>query len=410
VSAAPHIVIVGAGLAGVRTAQALREFGHAGGITILGAEANAPYDRPPLSKGLLLGRQDEADCALLKGEDAVALRTNASVEHIDRAAHRVRLASGEVLHYDRLLLATGAEPRRLTLPGADRAGVFYLRTLEDARALRGELRPGRRLAIVGGGFIGLEVAASAVAAGCEVTVLEAGERLLMRAVPAEIAAHIEARHRAADVRFRFGVSLAAIEGTARAEFVKLADGERIACDAIVVGIGAVPRTALAEATGLEIDNGIAVDARLRTSDPDIHAIGDACSFPHPLAGRRIRLECWKNAEDQARVAARNLMGGSEAYAAVPWFWSDQYELSIQIAGLPAFASETIERPMPDDSRLLFHLNGEGRLVAASAAGGAAIGRDIRLAQMLIARGAMPLRTELTDPARKLKSLLATEVA
>jgi 3-phenylpropionate/trans-cinnamate dioxygenase ferredoxin reductase subunit len=413
VSASRAIVIVGGGLAGVRTAQALREFGHTGEITILGAETNAPYDRPPLSKALLLGKQSEAECGLLAPDEMTAqrivMRTDARVSAIDRAEHCVRLAAGETLHYDRLLLATGARPRRLSLPGAELDGVHYLRTLEDARALRDALQPGRRLAIIGGGFIGLEVAASAVAAGCEVVVLEMGERLLMRAVPAEISARIEARHREAGVGFRFGASIEQIEGSERAERVRLADGEWIACDAVLVGIGAVPRTALAEAAGLEIDNGIAVDAQLCTSDPEIYAIGDACSFPSVLAGRRIRLECWKNAEDQARVAARNLLGGREAYTAVPWFWSDQYELSIQIAGLPAFASETVERPMAG-ARLLFHLAADGRLVAASAVGVGAIGREIRLAQMLIAHGAAPSREELADPAVKLKSLLATETA
>jgi 3-phenylpropionate/trans-cinnamate dioxygenase ferredoxin reductase subunit len=410
-----NIVIVGAGLAGARAAQALRACGHAGAVTLLGAESTVPYDRPPLSKAVLCGTQDEAECVLLAPELAASqridLRTGAAVVSIDRAAHTVTLANGEVLPYDRLLLATGAEPRRLSVRGAELPGVHYLRTLEDARELREALQPGRRLAIVGGGFIGLEVAASAAQSGCEVVVLEAGERLLMRAVPAAIAAHIENRHRAAGVEFRFGVQLAAIEGAECARRVRLESGEEIACDAVVVGIGAAPRTALAASAALDIDNGIAVDACLRTSDPDIYAIGDVCSFPHPLAGgRRIRLECWKNAEAQAERVARNLLGADDAYVAVPWFWSDQYELSIQIAGLPMFASETVERPMSGDARMLFRLADDGRLVAASAVGGNAIGREVRLAQMLIERNARPSREALADPSVRLKSLLATETA
>jgi 3-phenylpropionate/trans-cinnamate dioxygenase ferredoxin reductase component len=292
--------------------------------------------------------------------------------------------------------------------GAMKAGVTTLRTADDARRLAVRLSPGQRIAIIGGGFIGLEVAASARRAGCDVTVIEAGERLLMRAVPSEIAERMEARHRAAGVRFRFAAQVAEIGGTDAVREVRLADGERMPCDTVVVGIGADPRTALARAAGLEIASdtkGIVVDERLATSDPDIFAAGDVASFPHPLYGARIRLECWKNAEDQARVAARGMIGAVGRYQAVPWFWSDQYELSIQIAGLPPFGSAQVARETAE-ALLLFHLRDDGTLAAASGVGTGAIGRDVRIAQLLIERGVRVEPSDLADPSVKLKSLLS----
>lgn len=336
-----HMVIVGAGLAGARASAELREAGFDGRITLIANEPHAPYDRPPLSKAVLLKAKAPGDCALFGdtffADRAIDLKLAASVVEIDRAGRAVLLDNGECIGYSRLLLAIGASPRTLSLPGSELPGVLTLRTVDDARALAARLHHGQHVAIVGGGFIGLEVAASAVAAGCRVTVIEAGERLLMRAVPPEIAARIEARHRDAGVQFRFGAQLTAVAGAGAAEEVCLADGEAIRCDTVVVGIGAAPHMALAQAAGLEVADGIVVDDRLCTSDPDIFAAGDACSFPHALYGRRVRLECWKNADDQGRHAARNMLGEDRRYREVPWFWSDQYELSIQIAGLPGFA-------------------------------------------------------------------------
>lgn len=407
-----HMVIVGAGLAGARASAELREAGFAGAITLIGGEPHAPYDRPPLSKAVLLKEKSTDDCALFGdtffADHAIDLKLAARVADIDRAARAVVVDSGERIGYSRLLIATGASPRRLSVSGSNLPGVVTLRTVDDARDLAARLHHGQSVAIVGGGFIGLEVAASAIAAGCRVTVIEAGERLLMRAVPREIAARIETRHRDAGVRFRFGARLAAIEGARAAEGVRLADGELISCDTVVVGIGAAPRTALAQAAGLEVADGIVVDDRLRSSDPDVFAAGDVCSFPHPLHGCHVRLECWKNAEDQGRIAARNMLGQNLRYGEVPWFWSDQYELSIQIAGLPAFASRVVARET-SEALLLFHLSADGSLIAASGVG-RAVGRDIRIAQMLIARHARLSAQELADPSVKLKSLLVAEAA
>lgn len=407
-----HMVIVGGGLAGARAGAELREAGFDGPITLIASEPYAPYDRPPLSKAVLLKEKSPDDCALFGdaffADHAIDLKLAASVVEIDRVARAVLLDNGEHIGYSRLLIATGASPRMLSVPGSELSGVVTLRTVGDARDLAARLHHGQHVAIIGGGFIGLEVAASAIAAGCGVTVIEAGEHLLMRAVPQEIAARIEARHRDAGVQFRFGARLAAIAGASAAEEVRLADGEVIRCDTVVVGIGAAPRTALAQAAGLDVADGIVVDDRLCTSDSAIFAAGDACSFPHALYGCRVRLECWKNAEDQGRIAARNMLGENLRYREVPWFWSDQYELSIQIAGLPAFASEVVVRET-SDALLLFHLSADGSLIAASGVG-RAVGRDIRIAQMLIGRNARISAEELADPSVKLKSLLVAEAA
>lgn len=400
------MVIVGAGEAGARAATALREEGWDGPVILVGGEVHPPYERPPLSKAVLLAEAEPVATTVLDRDRAAALGIDlilrTEVAAIDRAACTVALADGRTLPYSRLLLATGARPRRLTLPGHEQA--LYLRRFDDALALRPLLRPGVRLAVIGGGFIGLELAAAAVARGCAVTLVEALPRILMRGVPAEIAAVIADRHRAAGIDLRTGIGIDRIEPDA----VVLADGSRIAADAVVAGIGAVPETALAEAAGLAVDNGIAVDATLATSDPDIFAAGDCAACAHPLyAGRRIRLEAWRNAQDQGALAARNMLGRGEAIAAVPWFWSDQYELTLQIAGLADEGRTIIARDLGDGVQLLFHLAADGRLVAASGVGPLGkIAREIRLAEMLIAQRAAPDPDALASPAVRLKSLLA----
>ena len=274
--------------------------------------------------------------------------------------------------------------------------------------MRAALVPGARIAIIGGGFIGLELAASAVERGARVTLVEAAPRILMRGVPPGIAALVAARHARAGVAIRTGTGIAGIEATGGATVIRLADGGGIEADAVIVGIGAVPETELAQAAGLALDNGIRVDGRLETSEPGIFAAGDCCSFPHPLyGGRRIRLEAWRNAQEQGSLAAGNMLGAGENHAAVPWFWSDQYDLCLQIAGLADGAATTVERAEDGQSSLLFHLDAEGRLIAASAFGPiGAIAKDIRLAEMLIAQRAMPDAALLAAPGLKLKSFLA----
>lgn len=394
-------VIVGTGEAGVRTALALREHGWAGPITLIGEEPHAPYERPPLSKAVLLAGPDTppppiADAGLLAGH-AITPLFGVTVTAIEWRTRTLALSDGGTLPYDRLVLATGCRPRRLPM-----AGAHYLRTLGDAWALRRQFRPGRRLVVIGAGFIGLEVAASAREHGMAVTLIAGASRVLARGVPAVLAERIADRHRAAGVDLRFGVSVTAMaDGT-----VTLSDGTTLAADTIAAGIGAVPNTDLAQGAGLKIDNGIAVDETLRTSDPAIFAVGDCASFPHPLyGGERVRLEAWRNARDQGVHAARSLLGGTEPYQAVPWLWSDQYDLHLQVAGIIGNHTVTVSREIAGDALLLFHLEPDGRLSAASALGPlSAVSKDMKIAERLIAARAVP------DPAAlakgRLKGLLA----
>jgi len=410
VAAKLGIVIVGAGECGVRAAFALREEGFEGPVTLIGAEPHLPYERPPLSKDMLAwdeprGRSIAEESRF--AEAGITLVRSAQAVAVDRAARTVSLADGTALPYRRLLLATGASPRRLPMAEGIAACV-YLRTHDDALAIRDRLTSGARVAVIGGGFIGLELAAAVRRRGCAVTVIETQPRILMRGVPAEIAAVIHARHEAAGVRIRCGAGIAAIEPLDHGARILLEGLSPVDADLVVVGIGAVPNTQLAEAAGLALDNGIAVDAHLRTDDPAIFAAGDCCSFPLDIyGGRRVRLESWRNAQEQGALAARNMLDRAEPHAAVPWFWSDQYELTLQIAGLPDEGMGTVRRDLGDGAFLLFHIAADGRLVAASGIGpGNAVARDIRLAEMLIARRATPPPEKLAAPETKLKSLLA----
>ena len=263
------------------------------------------------------------------------------------------------------------------------------------------------MAVVGGGFIGLELAAAAVSLGCQVTVLEAADRLLGRAVPSEIAALVHARHAAAGAVIRCGVTLTVITESEDAVTITLGDGASIDCDVLVVGIGAVPETSLAEKAGLAVDNGIKVDDHLATTDPDIFAAGDCCSFPHPLFdGRRIRLEAWRNAQDQAVIAAHNMLGAERTYDAVPWFWSDQYELSLQVAGLPAESVTEVVRARPDGVDIRYGIDDAGRLVSVAAVGpGNAVAKDVRLAEMAIGKRIVAEPAALADPTVNFKQFL-----
>ena len=402
----PGIVIIGAGKAGATAALALRQGGYTGAVTLLGAEPHAPYDRPPLSKAALLEQEPPSPAWVLTPELAAAqnisLRRGAEVIGIAPPARRVHLAGGTSLPYDKLLLATGAAPRRL--PGAE--GVLYLRNYEDALALRARLVPQSRVAIIGGGFIGLELAAAASQRGAVVTLIESAPRVLMRGVPAAVAAAVAARHAQAGVNLLPGTGITRIARAGAEHQLHLADGSLLTADLVIAGIGAAPETRLAAAAGLALDNGIAVDAGLRTSDPHIYAAGDCCAFPHPLyAGRRIRLEAWRNAQDQGEAVAQAMLGGTQAFQAVPWFWSDQYDICLQVAGLAEPDAPTIERHLPDGTVLHFQCDAQGRLIAAAAAGRMSLGKEIRLAEMLIARRAHPSPAALAAPDVSLKSLL-----
>lgn len=404
------MVIVGAGECGTRAAFALREHGFTGPVSLIGAEGHLPYERPPLSKQTVVQATEPAPKAIADAahfsDAGITLMRTTKVDCIDRADRLLHLDGKGEIRYDRLLLATGAEPRRLTNVHKNRH-CFYLRTFEDALALRPHFARQRRVAIIGGGFIGLELAASARSVGCTVTVIEAQPRILMRGVPADIAAVVQDRHEMQGVRIVCGQNIVAIDEMKDDVDISLANGETIAADLAVIGIGATPNTELARMAGLEIENGIKVDSYMQSSDPNIFAAGDCCSFPLAIyGGRRVRLEAWRNAREQGALAARNMLGARESHTAVPWFWSDQYDLGLQIAGLPDEGTHIVRRDMGAGVFLLFHLADNGRLVAASGIGpGNAVAKDIRLAEMLIAGRASPTCEELADSAVNLKALL-----
>ena len=324
----PTFVIIGAGLAGAKAAEALREKGFDGRIVLLGDEHDRPYERPPLSKDVLTGKA-ERESAFVHPESWYAdhdidLRLGTLVTAVDRAAHEVVLGDGSRVGYAKLLLATGAEPR--TLPGAE--NTLRLRRFGDTERLRHVLATGSRLAVVGAGWIGLEVAAAARQAGLDVTVLEALELPLLPVLGREAARVFADLHTAHGVDLRLGVRVA----EAGPDRVRLTDGTRIDADAVLVGIGAVPNTTLAEAAGLVVDNGVQVDAHLRSSDPDIFAAGDVANAYHPLLGRHLRVEHWANALNQPTVAAAGMLGADEVYDELPYFFTDQYDLGMEYLG------------------------------------------------------------------------------
>jgi len=403
------VVIIGAGECGARAAFALRENGHTGKVVLIGAEPLHPYERPPLSKAGLADGAEPVYVAPRQrfAEQDIDLKTAVSVTGIDCAARQVALSTDEQVAYDALLIATGATARRLPFGPKPGKRILTLRTFEDALNIRPHLGEGRHLAIIGGGFIGLELAATARKSGARVTLVEGLPRVLSRGVPASIASAIAARHSAEGVDLRCGVSIAELEETGKEATIVLTDGTRIVANLIIVGVGAAPNVALAESAGLAIDNGIAVDDRLRTSAAGVSAAGDCCSFPLALYGsRRVRLEAWRNAQDQGTLAARNILGHDQPISAVPWFWSDQYDLTLQVAGLAEGAATHVTRRLGGNAFIEFHMAQDGRLLAASGISeGNAVARDIRIAEMLIARRARPDPEKLSDPDIRMKSLL-----
>jgi 3-phenylpropionate/trans-cinnamate dioxygenase ferredoxin reductase component len=330
--------IVGASLAGAKAAETLREEGFDGRLVLLGAEGERPYERPPLSKDYLRGEAERESAyvhaAGFYAEHDIELRTATVVSGVDAGAGELELEGGERLGYDRLLLATGAEPRRLRLPGADLPGIHLLRTFADSDALRERLDAGGRLVVVGAGWIGSEVAASARQRGMDVTVIAPEAVPLERVLGLEVGAVYRELHRDHGVDLRMEAGVVAFEGDGRVERVRLQHGAAIECDAVVVGVGAAPRTGLAEAAGLAVDNGVLVDGRLETSVPGIFAAGDVANHLHPVLGR-LRVEHWDNALQQGPAAARAMLGSEEPYARTPYFFSDQYDVGMEYSGHPA---------------------------------------------------------------------------
>ncbi len=358
-----RVVIVGAGQAGAALAARLRALGHQGQITLIGEEPAPPYQRPPLSKAYLLGEMEEERLWLRApgfwAENGIDLRLGTRVTAIDRAARTVTLGE-EVIPYDHLCLTTGSSPRRLPAAiGGDLGGVFTVRTLADVDAMRAEFAPGRRAVIVGGGYIGLEAAAVAARRGVQATVLEMAPRILQRVAAPETSDHVRALHRAQGVTILEDTGLDRLLGDTRVTAARLKDGREIAADFVIAGVGITPNDALARDAGLTIDNGIATNEFGQTSDPAIWSAGDCASFPY--RGTRIRLESVGNAIDQAEAVAANILGAGEPYVAKPWFWSDQFDLKLQIAGLNTGYDRIVTRKGDGDAVSFWYYAGASLL-------------------------------------------------
>lgn len=397
------IIIVGGGHAAGQAAASLRQEGFEGRITLIGEEPHIPYQRPPLSKHYLAGEQGLERVYLrpdkFYADRGIIVKPGVRVEAIDRAARRVATSEGQTLAYDGLLLATGSLVRRLNLPGGELDGVHYLRTIADADAIKADMAPGKTAVVVGGGYIGLEVAAVCAAAGMKVLVLEMEQRVLQRVTTPAMSAFYQGLHEGRGVQIRTNARVTGFGGEGRVAAVQC--GERsFAADLAVVGIGILPDTALAEAAGLNCGDGILVDERCRTSDPNIYAAGDCTNHPNPLLGRRLRLESVPNAMEQARVAAANLCGKERQYAAVPWFWSDQYELKLQMAGFSSDGEEEVVRGEAAANQFAVFYLKDGAVVAADAVNSP---KEFMLCRRLI--GQRVDAAALANPETDLKSLL-----
>jgi 3-phenylpropionate/trans-cinnamate dioxygenase ferredoxin reductase component len=360
-------VIVGAGLAGAKAAEALREEGFDGRVVLIGDEPEAPYERPPLSKDYLRGESPREKARVhadgFYEEHGIELRTETTVASVDVRSSNVELAGGERLGYERLLIATGARPRRLSLPGAGLDGVHYLRDFADADRLAARLRTGARAVVIGAGWIGAEVAASARQLGVDVTILEQAALPLERVLGPELGriyADIHADH---GVRFIGSAAVETIEGAERVEGVRLADGTALPADFVVVGIGVEPRTELAEQAGIAVDNGILVSEALETSAPGVFAAGDVANAHHPFYGRRLRVEHWANALNQPAVAAKAMLGKPAAYDRLPYFFSDQYHVGMEYTGYAAEWDEVVFRGNPGEREFIAYWLHDGRVVA-----------------------------------------------
>jgi len=371
-TAPQNIVIVGGGLAGAKTAEALHELGFHGNLTLIGAEAHLPYERPPLSKDYLAGKAALDDATVHPKdwyeESGISLILGTRVASVDPTAHTVHVADGTVHPYDKLVLATGSAARHLPIPGADASGVHYLRTVEDSDAIRTTFGADKRLAIIGGGWIGLEVAAAARASDTAVTIIEAAELPLLGVLGPELAEVFADLDRAQGVDLRLNARTAEITtADGRATGVRLTDGTVIDADAVVIGVGVAPEAGLAEQAGLDIDNGVLVDGSLRTSNPDIYAVGDIANHDHPVLGRRVRVEHWANALNQPAVAAAALLGGDTQYTELPYFFSDQYDLGMEYIGYAprgSYERVVIRGDLAEREFVAFWLSGDHRIVAA----------------------------------------------
>lgn len=397
------MVIIGAGHAAGQAAASLRQEKYTGPITIIGDEAHLPYQRPPLSKAYLSGSQ-EVDRVYLRAEKfyqekEIDLKLSTRATAIDPDAKAVELEDGSKIDYDKLLISTGSRPRLLSIPGSDLGGIHYLRTIDDVDGIRADMHEGANLVIVGGGYIGLEVAAVGVEQGLNVHVLEMEDRILQRVTTPTMSKYYDELHRGRGVQIHTNTGVTGFSGDAKVQKVMCGDTE-FAADMVIVGIGIVPNIELAEAAGIICDNGIVVDDHCQTSNPDIYAAGDCTNHPNALLDRRLRLESVPNAMDQARTSASNMLGGDKSYAAIPWFWSDQYELKLQMVGFSADGNrEVLRGDMASNQFAVFYLK-DNTVVAADTVNSP---KEFMLCKQLVGKEADT--AVLADSTSDLKSLL-----
>ena len=401
-----RVVVVGASHAGAQLCTSLRQGGWTGEILLIGDEPSLPYQRPPLSKTFLAGTTTIADLLIRKPEfyekEWVDVR-QARVTGIDREAETVVLDGGDVVGYDHLVLCLGARPRPLTIPGIDLAGVHYLRDAADIEAIQGSLVGTSRAVIVGAGYIGLEAAASLRKLGVDVNVLEVADRVLQRVTAPEVSAFYDRVHREEGVDLRVGAGVEALEGEGRVSGVRLVGGDHIPAELVIVGVGVLPNVELAQDAGLAVENGIVIDAHGRTVDPNIFAAGDCANHPDARYDRRLRLESVSNAVEHAKSIAGTICGTQKPISALPWFWSDQYDLKLQIAGLSTGYDDIVLRGDPGSDRAFacFYFSG-GKLIAADCVNSA---KEFMFSKRAITEGLSPDRSLLADPETPLASLL-----
>ena len=399
------VVIAGAGHAGGRAAEAVRQAGFKGRVVLIGEESHPPYERPPLSKEMLSSDHPHEKTYLSPmaawAENGIELRLDAHVDGLDRAAHRIRIAGGEAIPYDRLMIATGGRVRKLSLPGAALAGVHYIRTIADSLKLKAELKSGTRLVVIGGGFIGLEAAAAGAKLGCNVTVLEAQGELLNRVMDPLMGRWFEALHRTNGVDILKGVSIARLEGQDRVSAVVLGSGDRIDADVVVIGIGIVPNMEFAAEAGITVGNGITADEFGVTSDPDVFAVGDVAFHFNPILKRHVRLESWANAQNGGIAVARNMVADRAPYIDVPWFWTDQFGANIQIAGAPEGWDRIVTRGSLEGGKFIAFAMKGAKVVGASVVN---LGREMRFVKALVQSGKYVADADLANETAQLRAL------
>ena len=399
-------VIIGAGQAGGWAAKTLRDQGFEGRVVIVGDEDFAPHERPPLSKEVLLGDAEKESCLLWPPgtleEADIEMHLGVSVKSIDADGHTMSLSNGETLAWNKLLIATGGRARSLDVDGVDLDGVYTLRTIEDAEGIRARLTAGAKVLVIGAGWIGLEVAAAARKRDASATVVEVADRVCARALTEDMSQWVHALHERHGVDIRLTTAFSHFAGEEKLEKAVLGDGSEIDCDVAVIGIGLIPNTELAESAELDIDNGIVVDENGQTSHPDIFAAGDVTNHPNALLGRRVRLESWENAQNQAINSAKAMLDIKEPYSEIPWFWSDQYDANIQMMGLPEAWDQTVTRGDREAGEFIEFYLKDGEMQGAAAINNP---RDLRFTRRMITSGKKFDADALADPDVKLQKLM-----